>query len=686
MLFLFELKKLFIKQHVLVLVILAAAVKLFNSASLFTPDYSMLSKDQRNYYLNYIALYGGQLTDEKEAAIMDLYERASRADALRRKIEADRSAGQYESDQEYVEAFRQVDEIAGEYDALKYLYQKYLFAAADKENRWILAGDAKAMTVGSENLLVLLICFMSAAAVYYERKMGRLVKTTISAGASAAMRAAALFLAVFSAWFLFAGIEFAAVVKSIGTEPLGVSVANLDSFQNTPYANLSILQAFVLIQLTKLCGYLFISSVAVLLELAIKNLPLAVFVPFSCTFVWIYLFRFSKKLIYYSPFSLILGSPYYTGDFYEHAINLDVLLYTAVPLPLTLLLVGICIATTIAAVLAMVGKGRGARKLSAAFAALSMCLLCGCSQNADDDGVYKRHYGNIVSDGEYYYALSDMTDENGALLESHLTVFDSDMNVVNKEISRRVIEDDRCDKIQLSGDYLYCEKTMQSALERTIITRINLKDFHEETVYVQPAENEPVGAYLDLVTVWFHRESVMGTVTHWFVCGEELYIFTNNCKAYVVRNGKERYLFEDLLIRDPALKGGKIYYLNANGYPVCYDGKKKIIAERSFYMADALADGYYCCDGNGIYRLDYDDFSIEKRCENPQNIIWICDEGMLRWIDDNDFNRMLVDWSGNERVYPMNAGEYNYALIDGDLFVCKDGTLERRDYQTNEAP
>lgn len=684
MLFLFELKKLFIKQHVLVLIILATAVKLFNAASLFIPDYSVLSKNQRNYYANYIALYGGKLTDEKEKAITDLYVRATEANTLRRKIDADYSAGLYESDREYMEALHNVDKIAGEYDAIKYLYQKYLVAAADKEHRWLLAGDAKAMTVGSENLLVLLICFMSTAAVYYERKMNRLVNTTISAGGSAAMRAAVLFLAIFSAWLIFAGIEFAAVVNSVGADYLGVSVANLDSFLNTPYTNLSILQAFALIQLTKLCGYLFLSSVAILLALIVKNLPLAVFVPFSCTFVWIYLFRFSEKLTYYSPFSLILGSPYYTGDFYKHENGLDILLYTSVPLSLTLLLVGICILTTIVAVLVMIGKGRGARKLSAAFAALSACLLCGCSWNAADDGVYQQQPGNIVSDGKYYYALSDTTDEYGVLLDRHLTVFDSEMKAVYKEINRRVTEDGALLKIQLSGDYLYCQKEFRIGGELfTRITRINLNDFHEETVYTQPKQSQ-VAAYLDLVTVWVDQQQMVGITNHWFVCGDELFIFTNNYKAYSVRNGRLKYLFEDMLIRDPAQKNGKIYYLNANGYPVCYDGKKKILSERSFYGADALADGYYCYNDSGIYRLDYDDFSIEKYCENPQNIIKLYDDGILRQNDAGAYE--FIDKNGNKKVYNIDSSIYNYAFIDGDIFVCRDGTLERVDCQTNEEP
>lgn len=676
MLILFELKKLFIRQHVLVLLILVTAVKLFNSIDLFVPDYSVLSKQQRIYYSNYIELYGGKLTDEKEAAILDLYERASEANALRRKIEAEGNAGRYESNREYMLALSNVDKIAGEYDAIKYLYQKYLIAAADRENRWILAGDAKAMTVGSENLLVLLICFLSAAAVSYERKMNRLVKTTISAGVSAAMRSAVLFLAIFLAWLIFAGIEFAAVVNSVGADHLGVSVANLDSFLNTPYANLSILQAFVLIELTKLCGYLFISSVAVILALVFKNLPLAVFVPFACTFVWIYLFRFSESATYYSPFSLVLGSPYYTGDFYEHESGLDILLYTTVPLSQTLLLVGICIATTVAAVFVMIGKGRGARKLSAVFAALSMCLLCGCSWNAADDGVYQYEYGNIAYDGEYYYALSDTTGENGELLDRKLTVFDSGRKVVHEEINRRVTEDASLEGIQLSGDYLYCEKSLPNQRFLSRITRINLKDFHEETVYEQPDQSR-VAAYLDLVTVWIDAQAQVGQTKGWIVCGEDLYIFTNNDKVYFVRNGKSRYLFEDMMINHQAVKSGKVYYLNANGNPVCYDGKKRVMSDRSFYGARGLADGFYCYNDSGIYRLDYNDFSMEKYCEKSQTLIELYDDGILWKNRDGDLE--FIDKAGNKRVYDMNADDYGYAFIDGAVYVCKDGVLERRD-------
>lgn len=678
MLFKFELKKLFIKQHALVLIIFVAIVKIFNSLSLFSPDYSVLSKDQQNYYLNYISQYGGLLTDEKEDVILDLYERACDANALRMEIETDYNAGAYESDKEYMEALSHVPEIAGEYEAIKYLYGKYVTVAEDKENRALLAGDAKAMTVGAEYLLVILICFMSAATVFYERKINRLVKTTISAESSAAMRAASLFLAVFSAWLIFAGIEFAATVYAVSADNLGVSAVSLDSFQNTPYMKFSILQMFVLIELTKLCGYLLISSVTIITTLVIKNLPLAIFIPFACTFVWIYLFG-SGNITYCSPFSLILGSPYYTGDFYLRESGVNILLYNAVPLPQTLLLVAVCVAITAAAFFVMIGKNRGAKKLSAAFAAVSVCLLCGCSRNIADDGIYEPDIFNIVSDGEYYYALSDVTDEYGMLLERHLTVFDSEMNIVNQEIDLSVMENSMCYNIQLSGEYLYCQKSLNT----DYITRINLNDFHEETVYTQP-DQQGRSAYLDLLTVWPNRNDIVGRINEWFVCGEEIYIFTSENKAFRVRNGRSSYLFEDLKINYPSMKSGKIYYLNANGFPVCYDGEKTVMSERSFYGAQALDDGFYCYNDSGIYKIDYNDFFVEKYCENPPNIIALYGDGILRRNGNGDY--VFVDRSGNERVYNVAANEYNIAFIDGDIFVSNNNTLERRDYRTNEEP
>lgn len=671
MLFKLEMKKLFIKQHALILIILVVIVKAFNSASLFKPDYSTLSKDQQNYYLNYVAQYGGKLTDDKEAAILELYQRAAEANAQLKSVEDNYNSGFYETDREYFEALANVPEIAREYDAIKYLYNKYATAASDRENRAILPGCAKAMTTGAEYLLVILICFLSARAVFYERNMSVIAKTTASAERSAAMRAAALLIAVLSVWLMFAGIEFAATTNAVGAENLGFSVVSVDDFQNTPYPNLSIVQTFVLIQLTKLCGYLLIASVTVILSLLIKNLPLAIFIPFACTFVWIYLFN-DANLTYCSPFSLILGSPYFTGDYYLREGNLEILLYSAVPLSQTLFPVAICITATAIAAFVMIGKSRNLRKCGAAFAAACLCLLCGCSRSVGDDGIYQMNYSNIVSDGENFYALSDITDENGVLLERHLSVFDKELNLVNNEISRRIMENLYVEEIQISGNYLYCKKSDEN--NRSEITRINLENFHEETIYRQPDQGGHA-AYLDLVTVWTDSDDLVGHINEWFVGGDDIYIFTSEGKAFCVHKGQSKYLFEDLKINCPAMRNGKIYYLDANGCAVCWDGEKTVMSDRSFYGARALSDGFYAYNDGGIYRIDYSDHSTEKVGESSEKITEIYEDGILF---QNVGGFIFTDKNGNEKAYGINEHEYNFAFIDGEFYVCAEGNLNRR--------
>lgn len=63
-----ELKKLYIKQYGLIVLLIVFIVKLLTSADLYKASYSDMSYEQQKYYLEYMQEYGGQLTDEKETA------------------------------------------------------------------------------------------------------------------------------------------------------------------------------------------------------------------------------------------------------------------------------------------------------------------------------------------------------------------------------------------------------------------------------------------------------------------------------------------------------------------------------------------------------------------------------------------------------------------------------------------
>lgn len=64
-----ELKKLYIKQYGLIVLLIVFIAKLLTSADLYKASYSDMLYEQQKYYLEYMQEYGGQLTDEKETAI-----------------------------------------------------------------------------------------------------------------------------------------------------------------------------------------------------------------------------------------------------------------------------------------------------------------------------------------------------------------------------------------------------------------------------------------------------------------------------------------------------------------------------------------------------------------------------------------------------------------------------------------
>lgn len=74
-----ELKKLYIKQYGLIVLLIVFIAKLLTSADLYKASYSDMLYEQQKYYLEYMQEYGGQLTNEKETAILSLYSEAEAA-------------------------------------------------------------------------------------------------------------------------------------------------------------------------------------------------------------------------------------------------------------------------------------------------------------------------------------------------------------------------------------------------------------------------------------------------------------------------------------------------------------------------------------------------------------------------------------------------------------------------------
>jgi len=133
-----ELKKLYIKQYGLIVLLIVFIVKLLTSADLYKASYSDMSYEQQKYYLEYMQEYGGQLTDEKETAILSLYSEAEAAKQLQSDILDKNRNGDYATPEEFTNAMREIPDIIEKYDAIKLLYSNYERVSADRENLLML--------------------------------------------------------------------------------------------------------------------------------------------------------------------------------------------------------------------------------------------------------------------------------------------------------------------------------------------------------------------------------------------------------------------------------------------------------------------------------------------------------------------------------------------------------------------
>lgn len=633
----FEFKKLFIKQFGLILIILLVVLKLFSSPELFKPDTGSLSPKQREVYLDYIDKYGGVLTDEKENAILNEYALLTQAKDQMRDIQNKLNGGEYATTDEYFQALSEVPEIISDRAAIEKLYSGYESVAKDREHRVLLAFDAPAMTVGQEYWLLIFICYISAISVYYERKINNLQKASRNGTKTYAAKLLAVFTAITAVWLIFSLIELSALTSVVSSSELSASLASLESFKETPYSELTILEGFFAVEAVKLAGYLFTAAVTLIIARLSGNLVLSIFSPAALNIVWIYLFS-NNTAAFYQPFSLMRGAPYLTGTHYvsmgESGYYPE---YSEIPGSVLAVLLAISAAVIVLACAVVLSAGKNKlkkRKKLAAIAGITSLtmLLVGCAAERSDSfgGA-----GRFVQNGENYYAAG-----------RNIAILDNELNVTEERIIRDIFwgTDSYIGGIFADGNYLYYAAEFKDSGR---VNRINLTDFSEENVYfgdysVYLGQTK----YFDMITVWSDGGRNDIEVNDFFVSGGKLVMSMHSNSVYSldISSKKLTYLFEDVEVNDLCTSGGKIYYTNLTGELICFDnGEKRTVSNRIF---NAI-----CADENRVYG--------------------VCSSGVFGY--DGEFNE--TEYSGTSGRYRISA--YNekiaFETSSGWIYIDENG-------------
>ena len=506
--------------------------------------------------------------------------------------------------------------------------------------------------------------------------MKPLIVTAANGRRSGGYRLISLFSLIFTGWLGLFIIELTSLFAVIGAENLGCGVQSLEAFENTPFGSLSIIAMFIVIHLTKLLGYLLISAVCVLLCTLTKNLPLSLFVPMAVTCVWVYLFG-QNNAVCYSPFSLVLGSPYYTGDCYVTEGRLEILLYSCVPAELLVMLITIAvivIAVTAAVYIGSIKRCRpGKKAVISAVAASLILLLSGCSQSTADNTAADGRYG-FAYDGEGYYELSTETDDEYNIISQRIIRYDDKLNLSEDDILRNITCDGRVAYMLASDGYLYYTESFQNGGTYTDnVCRIRLSDYYKETVLAAPGAQR-LSRYLDLLTIW-SGDSDDYSYSGMCKYRNNLYLQTDNYKVFVLdlNTGTRRLLFSENYINgDISVIDGKVFYLNSDGNPVCYDNEKKIISERMFYAIASDGEYIYCSNKSATYRYKASDFTEEKLADKGD--AYMVDRGGV-YFDDGTY----MDAGGNLIEIPQ-AKDGRIFLANGKVIVRNsDGELQFSD-------
>lgn len=593
----FELKKLFIKQYGLYLIIVLVVLKLFSSAELFKPDSGSLSPRQREVYLDYIEQYGGVLTDEKEAAILEKYTLLTEAKRQVREIQNKLNGGEFATMDEHFKALSEVPEIISDEAAIEKLYSGYESVAKDREHRVLLAFDAPAMTVGQEYWMLIFICYISAISVYYERKINNLQKASKNGTKTYAAKLLAVFTAITAVWLIFSVVEFSALTSVISKADLSASLASLESFKETPYSDMTILGGFFAIEAVKLVGYLFTAAVTLIIARLSGNLVLSIFTPAAVNVVWIYLFS-NNTSAFYQPFSLMRGAPYLTGTHYISMGNGGYYPeYSEIPGSVFAALIVIAVAVIIIACAVVISAGKNklnkSKKLplAAGITALTM-LLGGCSS---ENGGSFGSAGRIAQSGENYFVFGD-----------NIAMLDGELNTVKERIMRDVFaKRTYSGGIFADGNYLYYSAEFKDGSR---INRINLTDFSEENVYFGDyASFLGQTKYFDMITVWSEGRRDSVEVKDFFVSGGKVVISMQSNAVYSldISTKKMTYLFEDVEVNDLCASNGMIYYANLTGELVCFDGREKhTVSDRIFNDVCADESRVYALGTSGVFGYD----------------------------------------------------------------------------------
>lgn len=591
--FVYEMKKILIKQYAIIILAAVVIVRLLSSLPLAKQTYGFDSATEREKYFEIISPFIGAVTEEKTDRADELENQLKTASQQYDKL-IDQRLEHKISDIEYYEQMKLYEPTLN----IKKQIEKTVEQVRQAQERQCDILPVSYIPIicdaSADYLFVLAICLICSLSVITEyTSKTRYILCTTPAGQSRSMAAktAVLLLAVAVASVLLSAVEGYCLSKQLPFEYWAYSARGIVIMTNCT-AELSIGGLFIQTQLIKLVGSIFTASVAILISELFKSYAASVFSLVTVQIVVDYVGNRSN-LSYLLPTGAMRGYGYFYGDVTPTAEN-NYMQFSGVPLWYTaVLMCGLLIFSAAACtgtILSCNNRLKRKRKKIRKAALLStMCIItslllssCSVANNRyDPEDTMKLVGGSYTLIGEYnipftnelktskYEIVLDTNQSSGGFSISLIDIASNE----KLDIPQSYFSDETFIHCFITEHYILVEYIAKDGTEA--MRYYDLNDFSTQTI----AQNTR-GVEKNLFGLTFKDSESIFTTSSLIFTDDRDFFFVTDSGLYKVGVNKNA----SLIIDEPVTEGliydaHSIYFISEKDSIKRYDLSTGILSE-----------------------------------------------------------------------------------------------------------
>lgn len=591
--FVYEMKKILIKQYAIIILAAVVIVRLLSSLPLAKQTYGFDSATEREKYFEIISPFIGAVTEEKTDRADELENQLKTASQQYDKL-IDQRLEHKISDIEYYEQMKLYEPTLN----IKKQIEKTVEQVRQAQERQCDILPVSYIPIicdaSADYLFVLAICLICSLSVITEyTSKTRYILCTTPAGQSRSMAAktAVLLLAVAVASVLLSAVEGYCLSKQLPFEYWAYSARGVEIMTNCT-AELSIGGLFIQTQLIKLVGSIFTASVAILISELFKSYAASVFSLVTVQIVVDYVGNRSN-LSYLLPTGAMRGYGYFYGDVTPTAEN-NYMQFSGVPLWYTAVLIcgllifsaAACTGTILSCNNRLKRKRKKIRKaaLLSTMCIITSLLLSSCSvanNRYDPEDTMKLVGGSYTLIGEYnipftnelktskYEIVLDTNQSSGGFSISLIDLASNE----KLDIPQSYFSDETFIHCFITEHYILVEYIAKDGTEA--MRYYDLNDFSTQTI----AQNTR-GVEKNLFGLTFKDSESIFTTSSLIFTDDRDFFFVTDSGLYKVGINKNA----SLIIDEPVTEGliydaHSIYFISKKDSIKRYDLSTGILSE-----------------------------------------------------------------------------------------------------------